>query len=714
MATKKLYEVANESKKKMIREVRFRAEVLEEKDDRTVEIIASTETPVELYWGEMEILLHGEDNVDMTWINSRKAPVLLDHWRSKVIGVIESGRLEDKQLIVEARFSRVGLGDEVYRDVIDGIRNCGSVGYLVDTWEISNANSADETWTATYWTPRELSIVAFPADHAAGVKRQEIIEESLRNASRTDYFIRSDYKEKEEETQEMRNERTTPEPEEGTQNTPEPEGARNDDGGSSGDPEPTGGEPTGGSPDVRNRGQGSEPESYTQTARQIVALGREMGLDANFAREAIRQRKTLAEFEEMVLDEMGAIPNGDGTSTVVDSRQFEGVNVDEKDLGQFSLTRALYAELGIVEEGFEHEIIKDERERREKANLPVRGQLQIPMSVIGQTGSILQRRRRLIMPRHESINLQQRATLVAGTDNVGGALVAEEVRFEDFIDFLWAESGFLPYATILPSLQGDVAIPKQLTRIQANWVGETEAAGESNPTFGLNRLTPKDMRVKVPYSRRLSLQSGLSIEPLLRMVIMSSFALFADREIAYGTSANGISGLANIPLLQGTHLKTYPNAGLDYASCLDALSTIGKADAMTAGMMWVLSWNFWGQAMRTPRLAGADMPILNTEGMSMMMPGRGEIAGFPAMPTTQIIENLPVNAFGTHVADPNSDEAIVGDASKIQFGIWGGLDIEVDDKTTLDQGVFNLVAFWTVDTAYDHDESFVRLKRATN
>lgn len=706
----KLYEVANEAKKKLIREVRFRAEALEEKDDRTVEIIASTETPVELYWGEMEILLHGEENVDMTWINSRKAPVLLDHWRSKVIGVIEGGRLENKQLIVDARFSRVGLGDEVYRDVIDGIRNCGSIGYLVDTWEITNANSSEETWTATLWTPRELSIVAFPADHAAGVKRQEIIEESLRNASRTDYFIRSDYKE--EDTQDMRNERTPPETDEPeTTDTPEPEGTRGEEGGS---PESTATDPTGDSPEVRTRGQGSEPTSYTQTARQLVELGREMGLDANFAREAIQQRKTLAEFEEMVLEEMGAIPNGDGTSEIAEGRQFEGVEVEEKDLAQFSLIRALYVELGLEEAGFEHEIISDERERREKANLPIRGQLQIPMSVVGQVGTIFQRRSRLILPRHAPIEQQQqRATLIAGTDNVGGHLVAEEVRFEDFIDYLWAESAFLPYATMLPSLQGDIAIPKQLTRIQASWVGETDAAAESNPTFGLNRLTPKDMRVKVPYSRRLSLQSGLSIEPLLRMAIMTSFANFADKELAYGTSANGISGIANIDLVKAGHLKTYPNAGLDYASCLDALSTIGKADAMTAGMMWALSWNFWGQAMQTPRLPNADMPILNTEGMSMMMPGRGEIAGFPAMATTQILDALPANLIGTHAKDDNSDEAFVADASKINFGIWGGLDIEVDDKTTLDQGVFNLVAFWTVDSAYDYDQSFVRLKRAT-
>ena len=68
------HDIAKDHKKKFIREIRIRAESVEANEEWTVEFIASTETPVELYWGETEILLHGEENVDLCLLYTSPSP----------------------------------------------------------------------------------------------------------------------------------------------------------------------------------------------------------------------------------------------------------------------------------------------------------------------------------------------------------------------------------------------------------------------------------------------------------------------------------------------------------------------------------------------------------------------------------------------------------------------------------------------------------------
>ena len=103
--------------------------------------------------------------------------------------------------------------------------------------------------------------------------------------------------------------------------------------------------------------------------------------------------------------------------------------------------------------------------------------------------------------------------------------------------------------------------------------------------------------------------------------------------------------------------------------------------------------------MKTARLTNGNTPIFNNPNMM----GRGEIAGFEAMPSTQIKE-----AVGS---DTDADEAMFGDWSQIIVGAWGGLDIELDDKTDLERGIYNLVAFWTLNAAHMRDETFIRIQR---
>ena len=76
----------------------------------------SSEEPVERSFG-LEILSHKADDVNMEFINSGRAPLLLDHDMTKQIGVIEDFRLDEtaKRTIAVVRFGKSRLASESLR-----------------------------------------------------------------------------------------------------------------------------------------------------------------------------------------------------------------------------------------------------------------------------------------------------------------------------------------------------------------------------------------------------------------------------------------------------------------------------------------------------------------------------------------------------------------------------------------------------------------------
>lgn len=137
-------------------------------DARRVKIAVSSEEPVERSFG-MEILDHKPGSIDLSFLNSGRAPLLLDHDPTKQIGVVESVTLDGlaRRLRATVRFGKNGLAKEVFDDVEDAIRANISVGYRIDNLE----KEGKDTFRATSWMPMEVSIVSIPADRTVGVGR---------------------------------------------------------------------------------------------------------------------------------------------------------------------------------------------------------------------------------------------------------------------------------------------------------------------------------------------------------------------------------------------------------------------------------------------------------------------------------------------------------------------------------------------------------------
>ena len=155
-------------KKTQKREMRVQ-EVPTSNESREVLIAFSSETPVIRCINGRdynEILLHTPEAADLTRLRNGAA-LLFNHDLNQHIGIVEDANIDsDKVGRALVRFSSVGIGDEKYLQVKEGVLRKVSVGYEINDYQIDGDNLI-----VTNWAPYEISMVSVPADDFVGVGR---------------------------------------------------------------------------------------------------------------------------------------------------------------------------------------------------------------------------------------------------------------------------------------------------------------------------------------------------------------------------------------------------------------------------------------------------------------------------------------------------------------------------------------------------------------
>lgn len=152
------------------RDLQIKKNTIDE-ENRTVELSFSSEEPYLRYFGN-EILGHKKNEIRMERL-LKTGPLLLDHNYKKQIGKVEAAEIKSKRGVATVRFSKSKLGEEIFQDVLDGIRANISVGYQV--YKLFELEEKDEEGVDQYravdWEPHEVSIVSMPADTTVGIGR---------------------------------------------------------------------------------------------------------------------------------------------------------------------------------------------------------------------------------------------------------------------------------------------------------------------------------------------------------------------------------------------------------------------------------------------------------------------------------------------------------------------------------------------------------------
>ena len=167
-------------------------------EQRTIEVAFCSEQPVSrvindnLYY---EILLCGEENVDLSRLNNKGA-VLFNHDRDKLIGAVESAHMDaDRVGRATLKISNVGLGNTMWDMIQEGILSHVSIGYNVFDYRMEGNNII-----VTSFEIYEVSLVTVPADSTVGVGRsmgcndgmRDLLEEELAEAHEDESLNRSD------------------------------------------------------------------------------------------------------------------------------------------------------------------------------------------------------------------------------------------------------------------------------------------------------------------------------------------------------------------------------------------------------------------------------------------------------------------------------------------------------------------------------------------
>lgn len=253
-----------------------------DEEKKTVSLSFSSEDPYERYWG-VEILDHSTTSVNMERLNN-SAPLLFNHNRDEVIGVVEFAKIEDKRGIAVVRFGNSKKAKEVFSDVVDGIMKNVSVGYQIDEMKLESEKDGVETYRVTGWQPFEISIVSIPADNTVGVGRST-----------------EDLKECEVKILNQKKEATMPKEKENV--------------------------------DVQAV-QAEARAAERARVRDIGAIGAKFK-ENDMATKAIEDGTTADEFRTMVLEKLGA-------AKVVDTKQAE-IPMSESEVKNYSFARALAA-----------------------------------------------------------------------------------------------------------------------------------------------------------------------------------------------------------------------------------------------------------------------------------------------------------------------------------------------------------------------------------
>ena len=509
---------------------------------RTVEMAFASDEPYRRWWGT-EILDCTKAAVNLDRLNARH-PLLLNHDTDAQIGVIERAWIDDdKKCRATVRFSRSALGEEIFRDVVDGIRELVSVGYSIDDMVLESREDDDATYRVTAWTPFEVSIVSVPADTTVGVGRS-LAAEAPATAQPLEKPTMSD---------------TTTAAPAATQQ-----------------------------PDIRV----IESQAMTRERDRINAI-RAMGdahkLQAE-ADAAINGNLTVDSFRATVLERLVA----SGKATVAEAPV---IGLTDKEIRNFSISRLMFALLEPNDRqaqhaaGFEIEASVAARKKRpiDEQGLHASHRMagySVPLDVL-QGG--------------------QKRDLSVGTATAGGNLVATNLLASNFIELLRARMvlGGLG-VTMLDGLVGNIAIPSMTAGASTYWVAEATAITESQAAFGQVTMTPKTVGMFTDYSRKTLLQTTPAIEQLVRMDLASGIAQEIDRVGLAGSGSGaepqGVINTAGIGAVAGGTNGLAPT----YAHMVSLEEAVAVANADIGNMSYVTNAKMRAQLKLTQVFASTN------------------------------------------------------------------------------------------------------------
>lgn len=232
-------------------------------------------------------------------------------------------------------------------------------------------------------------------------------------------------------------------------------------------------------------------------------------------------------------------------------------------------------------------------------------------------------------------------------------------------------------ATVISGLVGNLDLPRLASGPSAYWVAEDGAPTASDGTFDKVSLSPKTVSGEMYMSRRLTLQSGVAIEDVLRRDLGYILAQALDLAAIEGGGTNEPSGIITAITENATVETELSDIAADLISALETDDVMGSAAFLTH-----------------PAVTGAARKLKDTDGR--VIPVSETFHQARVETTTQV----PITGSG------DVRPLIYGHWSDLLIAYWSGVDVLANPYSDASKGGLRLHAFLDADIAVRHPESF--------
>ena len=431
---------------------------------RTVVLAFASEEPAERWFG-LEVLVCDRSAVRVQRLE-RGTNLLVDHEWSDVVGVIESFSFgTDRVIRAVVRFGKSARAEEIFQDVVDGIRTNVSVGYRIYDLVLQDSRDGVETYRVTDWEPYEISMVSVPADIHVGVGRSaQMRSDATESISQSISQSKQEVNTMSAENEAVQTAASTPAPAAVLESA------------------------------VLTAAHSANVQVMESRnhAKEIAAIAQKNPKLTDIAMRAIQGGSTVEAFQTEAIRAMadGGLPTAE-------------IGLSASEQRRYSLTRAMNA-LANPQDAQAQSAAAFEWECSAQASR--------------QLGKPAQG---LIVP----YDVQKRDAANVGTPAAGGHTVATNLS-SNYIDELSnrlvvSQLG----ATILDGLVGDMAIPRHLGGVTTSWVGESQEGDESAGQWDQVPLTPKTITGYTDLSRKLLKQSSIAIDSFCQTQLVKQIAL---------------------------------------------------------------------------------------------------------------------------------------------------------------------------------------------
>lgn len=540
-----------------------------DKEARTVKLSWGSEEPVDRFFG-IEILDFSSASVRMGRLNGGAA-FLLNHDSDQQVGAVQSADLKSKRGYAIVKISR--SRDDIWNDILDGIRTLVSVGYRIYEAVTESVKNGVETVRVIDWEPYELSLVGVPADATVGIGRSASnkVNPTQENKNMTPEELAA------AEAARTRSLPANPAP--APAPVPAPVIPVNEE-------------------NARAAGAANERKRISE----INALASRATLPDGMADEAIRDNWSADRFRQAVFEKAypAAKPvNADAS-----------LDLTEKEKRSYSVVRAMNTLASKKPiDGFEKELSDEvaKRTRRESEGFF------IPSDITGHRRSFNEREQRAL-----SAEIAAAGGYTVQTDVLGDSMI-ELLRNKTLVNQLGA--------LLLTGLVGDVAIPRQNGGAVAYWLGENDETPESDQAFGQIALRPRRLAALTGYTKQLLAQSSIGVELFVRSDLMKILAIAKDLAAINGTGANGQPlGILNT---NGVGSVTFGGAPT-WPQIVSFETKLGQANADRGNRAWLTTPGSKGNLKTILKATGAMVAS------SSFIWDANQMNGYPAEDTNQV------------------------------------------------------------------------------